>query len=303
MNDFCDGGYGAPIRFFHISTDGTNNGIVHSCDKDFRQANIISVRLADKYGLRILCVCHMSTHSHFVVSSETYEQAYQFSEAFKREYSFYAHHEHGIYGLYQKINSKPIEITDFDYLKNCIVYVLLNPVEAKIVSSPEQYKWSSFHAYWNNEVPKGIKAHTLTVRETKKYLKTNSKFVNKNLILDDETGFAWRTFIEYDFVESLFSGQVYFFNRLRYVNYSEQELVYVSHNVKYSDTELYAEALSISKWLFKVDNLNYLTKSQKIRALQAIHKKTKASPGRIARILRMRASEAKSFLGKSDQIQ
>lgn len=150
MKGNFEGESASEVHFFHISTDGTNNGIIHFSDKDYNQAITISAICAHKTNVDIICYCHMSTHSHWAVASQSFEQAKKFADEYKRDYARYAYLEHGERKIFKDIDCIPKEITTVIYLRNCICYILLNPVAAGIVKSPELYKWSSFSAYFSD---------------------------------------------------------------------------------------------------------------------------------------------------------
>lgn len=287
MYDFNFPFAGDPVRFFHVCTDGELNGIVHTCDDDYRQADIISAICAGKTGVHIIVSCHMSTHSHFVIWCETKDQATVFSHSYKRDYAHYASTTHGMYKVYARIPADPKEITDIRYLKNCIAYVLLNPVAAGIVRRPEDYKWSSFEAYFNNATPVTYPVSSLSIRKCRQILKSRADISDSRLRIMADGAIDFKSFIDYSFVERLFGGTTEFYRCLALTDSVEQESIYVCHKVKYDDNELYAEAAAISKSRFGKTSLTLLTKAEKISMLKSLRKKTGATPRRLARVLRL----------------
>ena len=284
------------ILFFHVCTDGENNGIVHMTDDDYLAAIRISAICAQRYGVVIVCFVHMSTHSHFVIWCSTAEQAEAFANAFKRDYSQYVASKHKIVALYKSINANPKRITDSRYLKACISYVLMNPVAAKIVVRPEDYKWSSFNAYFNDSPVEGYAVADLQARQVRKLLHTHDNLSKSRLLLSKSGIVVIRSFVDYKFVERLFMGKTEFYRSLALTDYSAEESKYVPHVLRFSDSELYAELKALSSAMFNVDT-PLLTKQQKIKLLPIIYKRTKVTYRRLARVLRLPSKEVASILG------
>lgn len=275
------------VRFFHICTDGERNGIVHPCDEDFNQAIKIMAVKAWQYGVRIICYCFMSTHMHCVIRSNSYEKAGTFAEGFKRDYSKYISNKYNIRSIYQGINCKPIEITDRFYLKNCIAYVLLNPCAAHIVHRPEDFRWSSFDAYFNKSEIKGQGVGSMKDDKRRKVFRTRVDIKDSGMVIDYEGNLEKRSFVDFRFVENLFGSQTDFFKSLALTNSPVEEEKYVERTVHHTDNELFAEAMKMAGEKFGRNQLHLLTRDEKIRLIQTLNRKTKASEKRIGRILRL----------------
>ncbi len=90
----------------------------------------------------------MTNHIHLVL--ETSERGGSLSEIMKGINLSYAQYYKGKYrhtGHFWQDRYKSIIISKDDYLLACGSYVELNPVRAKIVGDPRDYKWSSYNAY------------------------------------------------------------------------------------------------------------------------------------------------------------
>lgn len=288
------------IRFFHLCTDGESNGIVHTCDNDYRMATIISAILAYSKGVNILSFCHMSTHSHFVVVCGNKEQARDFIDSFKRDYSRYVYLRHGVSQIYLDIKSDPIEIFDEYHLKRCIAYVLLNPVVPKIVIRPEDYRWSSFNAYFNAD--RSTSGHrnvsTMTFEEIRKIFHTHKNIKNSGIVLDSSNEIVLKSIVGYETVERLFGGRTEFFKALALTDSVQEECKYVPHIVRYNDNELFAEAVQLAQKKYGTKDLQKLTHEQKLSLLLPIKRKTSSTSLRIAKVLRLSPTEVGNFLLK-----
>lgn len=299
MIDFYGVESAAPIRFFHISTDGTRNGVIHFDDADYLMANKICAVNAYKYNVHIICLVHMSSHSHMVVWAETSAAANAFAETYKKVYARYLAMNHGIRSAFKDIKCTPKPIGDQMYLKRCICYVLLNPVTARIAKSPEQYRWSSFSTYFNNEDDGVIDVSALGARESRRLLHCRDKMDGSGLRLDANGEVSLKSFIDYELVENLFGNLTYFHKNLAFTNCAEEEQKYVDHNVRYDDTELIAEIIAVSGKRFGKTEFRQLTKEEKYSIIPALVRKTGATNKRIARLMRVSVEEIDRLLGKN----
>lgn len=293
------------IRFFHVCTDGTSNGIVHFSDEDYEQANKVTAVSALKADVHIICYCHMSTHSHFVLWCGTYEMAVQFGEIYKHDYSLYVYKEHSISCVYRGVSVTVREIYDSWDLKGCIAYTLLNPVTARIVRSPEEYKWSSFNAYFQNPKTDLIPVSKLTSTQLRKIFRTHSDLKESGFMLDLEHHIDIKSFVDYKFVERIFGGVTMFFKVLAVTDCVGEELKYteLTSTVKYTDDDLRVEAIALAKKKFGRDDLDALPIEHKSRLVLPLRKKTGVALSRLARVLRLNIDYVKRLVGDSSDEQ
>ena len=287
------------VLFFHVCTDGTNNGIVHFCEEDYEQANKIAAVAAYKHGVKIISHCHMTTHSHFVVWCGDEQAAKYFGESFKHAYSIYVYRAHGVSGVYQRIPVTVRQIADIRDLKNCVAYTLLNPVVARMVLRPEHWKWSSFAAYFNSVPQPSISVSSLSIRKTRELFKTYTDLSRSGFEVDDDGKLLLRSFVDYKFVERLFGGPTDFFKCMALTDSASEELKYTSiaDPVRYTDDEIRAEASMLALKKFSVRDIDQLTMDQKTGLLLPLRKKTGASPSRLARVLRLNRDFVSRILG------
>lgn len=277
------------VLFFHVCTDGTNNGIVHFCEEDYEQANKIAAVAAYKHGVKIISHCHMTTHSHFVVWGGDEQAARDFGESFKHDYSIYMYRAHGASGVYQRVPVTVRRIVDIRDLKNCIAYTLLNPVVARMVLRPENWKWSSFAVYFNSVQQPSIPVSSLSVRKTRKLFKTYADLSRSGFEVDAEGNLLLRSFVDYKFVERLFGGPTDFFKCLALTDSASEELKYtcIADQVRYTDDDIRSEASMLALKKYSIRGIDQLTLSQKTGLLLPLRRKTGASPSRLARVLRL----------------
>lgn len=139
----------APKEYvYHILTRGNNLQDVFKTEEDYKRYLDILQRYKEKYQFKLYHYVLMRNHIHLVV--ETTERGGSLSEIMKGinlSYVQYYKNKHGHIGHFWQDRYKSILISKDDYLLACGSYVELNPVRARIVDDPKDYKWSSYNAY------------------------------------------------------------------------------------------------------------------------------------------------------------
>lgn len=104
--------------------------------------------------------CLMDNHIHLLIA----EGAEDISTVMKRigvSYVSYYNKRHERLGplFHDRFRSEPVG--DTGYFITLLRYIHQNPVEAEMVTAPEQYRWSSWHEYTSSPPAKPICAHEL----------------------------------------------------------------------------------------------------------------------------------------------
>lgn len=105
---------------------------------------------ADKFSLKIHCYVLMDNHFHLLLETP----AGNLSRAMhylNTSYSNWFKSKNQIIGSIFQGRYKSILIEKETYLLVLSAYIHLNPVRARLVNSPERYRWSSFKEYIRND--------------------------------------------------------------------------------------------------------------------------------------------------------
>jgi len=126
----------------HVYGRGNRKQPIFADDHD-RQTFLNRVlRYQGDHGIVILAFCLMANHYHFVIESVK-GQLSRFMKRLSGSYTRLFNDRHATVGhLFQGPFSNRVCKSDADAM-GAIRYVHMNPVEAKIVPSPEFWKWSS----------------------------------------------------------------------------------------------------------------------------------------------------------------
>jgi putative transposase len=100
----------------------------------------------EQYGHRILAFCFMSNHIHLAIqlgnvsiSKIVQNLAFRYTRFFNWRHKTIGHLFQGRF--------KSVLVDSVSYLRELIRYIHLNPVRAKLVDNPTDYRWSSHRAY------------------------------------------------------------------------------------------------------------------------------------------------------------
>lgn len=95
---------------------------------------------------RILLVL-MSNQVHLIVETREGSNLSKIMQGINLSYVYHYRKEHSYTGHFWQDRFKSLLIEEDNYLLECGKYIELNPVRAKIVPKPEDYRWSSYRVY------------------------------------------------------------------------------------------------------------------------------------------------------------
>ena len=136
---------------YHVTSRGNRKSSLFFEEEDFERYLELVADTQVRYPFHLHTYCLMTNHTHLQL--ETLEIPLsiimknlntKYAKYFNKKYQFTGHVYEKRYGA-ELLNSREYEI---DVSK----YIHLNPVEAGMVSSPEDYPWSSYRSYVYGEV-------------------------------------------------------------------------------------------------------------------------------------------------------
>lgn len=133
---------------YHILTRGNNRQVIFKDEDDYERYIAILKQYKEKYRFSLYHYILMSNHVHLVV--ETTARGGSLAEIMKGinlSYAQYYKKKYRHVGHFWQDRYKSIIISNDEYLLACGSYVELNPVRAKIVEDPKDYRWSSYPVY------------------------------------------------------------------------------------------------------------------------------------------------------------
>lgn len=177
---------------YHVLMRGINQQDIFCDEYDYQQFMTTIKRVkADRFELYGYCL--MSNHIHLLI----HEKSEEISQVMKRigtSYAWWYNQKYYRIGHLFQGRYKSECVENDKYLLTVIRYIHNNPVKAGIVNKPEEYRWSSIHAYYGeNEYINGLTnsglilsifagEQTEAIQKFRKHMKVETK----DNCLDDE---------------------------------------------------------------------------------------------------------------------
>ena len=135
--------------FFHVIVQGIAKEYIF--EENFLKTTYLKLLLKErkKFDLEILEYCIMGNHAHVLLYCEKNDEMSLYMKNVNTQYAlFYNAYKNRVgYVFRDRFLSEPI--FDKNHLYKCIPYIHMNPVIAKIVDKPWQYKYSSYNDFIN----------------------------------------------------------------------------------------------------------------------------------------------------------
>lgn len=140
-----------PGATYHITARGNRRNDIFKEEEDFQYYLKLIEEALHHYlhhNYKVICYCLMDNHVHLLIKTEDQPIGIfigrinsKYAKYYNKKYNYIGH-------LFQdRFHSELIE-KDTQMLVTSR-YIHLNPVRAKMVSSPIEYRWSSYNVYLN----------------------------------------------------------------------------------------------------------------------------------------------------------
>ena len=140
---------------------------------------------SERYGLEILAYCLMSNHVHFIVVPETLGSMGNVFKYVNMKYSQYFNKKFGERGhLFQGRFFSTV--MDEAHTMTCVKYIERNPVRAKMVKGPLEWKWSSANGHCGGKTKKQASLRLPRLQALFKYVGIDQKEWQKYLEQEDD---------------------------------------------------------------------------------------------------------------------
>jgi REP element-mobilizing transposase RayT len=137
-----------PGAFYHLILRGNaKQPIFHGWNEIRYFEHILSQGL-EEHNHRLYAFCWMKNHVHMALQAPVFPLS-KMMQSLSQRYTHWFNHRHDRVGHLFQGRYKAILIENNEYLLELIRYIHLNPVRAKLVSDPLDYKASSHGAYLN----------------------------------------------------------------------------------------------------------------------------------------------------------
>jgi putative transposase len=134
-----------PGAVYHVTGRGNARQRIYRSDAD-REAFLATLaHVVDRYGWRCHAYCLMDNHYHLLIETPKANLSIGMRQLNGRYTQTYNRHHRRVGHLFQG-RFKAILVEKEAHLLELCRYVILNPVRAKAVKQPGEWKWSSYRA-------------------------------------------------------------------------------------------------------------------------------------------------------------
>ena len=135
--------------FFHVIVQGVNREFIFEKYKYREKYFHLLEEVKRDHILDILAYSIMYNHAHMLVHTEKIKELSDFMKKVNEKYAKYYNYMENRVGQVFRDRYMSEPITNKKYLINCLAYIHNNPVKANIVKKCEDYQFSSYLDYIN----------------------------------------------------------------------------------------------------------------------------------------------------------
>ena len=145
-----------PGAVYHVMCRGNNRQVIFRDDQDRkRYLEKLSLYCQEK-NVKLLAYCLLVNHVHLLVETPDGNLS-KMMQPFQTSYTVYVNKRHGRTGHIFEQRYKAMVVDKDNYLLQVSRYIHLNPVSAKVVKRPQDFRWSSYGAYLKGKGMTGIR--------------------------------------------------------------------------------------------------------------------------------------------------
>ncbi|MCD6311515.1 MAG: transposase [Elusimicrobia bacterium] len=135
-----------PGAVYHVISRGDDKGKIFRDAADYKKFLNVIKKAKRRYGVIVYAYALMPNHYHLLIETTRANLA-RLMHCIQTTYSVYYNNRHCRTGHVFQGRYKAILVEKDSYLLRLSRYIHLNPVRAKMVKRPQDYRWSSFCEY------------------------------------------------------------------------------------------------------------------------------------------------------------
>ena len=136
-----------PDISLHVIRRGNNRAPIFGDEADYEFILALLEFTSGRCGVDVHGYTMMTNHYHLIVTPRSETALHHMMRDLGREYVLAYNRKYGRIGTLWAGRPRVLPLTDERYWLTCLRYVEQNPVRAKMVARPSDYKWSSFRAH------------------------------------------------------------------------------------------------------------------------------------------------------------
>lgn len=170
--------------FYHIIVQGIKKEYIFNSKVNIEKYIELLISEKEKFKVDLLAYCVMNNHAHILLYTEKIAEMSKFMHSVNQKFAQfynYINNERVGYVFRDRFKSEPIY--NEKSLIRCIRYIHNNPVKAKIVRSPGEYKYSTYNNYLTGNISKIVKEN---IDVNSVILINNTEIIKDNVFIDVE---------------------------------------------------------------------------------------------------------------------
>ena len=128
----------------HVITRGNQKQKIFLENNDYQKYLEILEHYKYKFWFQLFGYCLMPNHVHLIIRIRQGKDLQKIVQGLSQTYTIWFNKKYGKVGHLWQGRYKNMLIHNNSYLIDCIEYVELNPVRAKLANKPTAYLWSSY---------------------------------------------------------------------------------------------------------------------------------------------------------------
>jgi REP-associated tyrosine transposase len=144
-----------PGAVYHLICRGNNRQKIFKDDLDRKRYLEKLIHYCELKEVSLLCYCLLSNHIHLLVETPQGNLS-KMMQPFQTSYTLYLNRRHRRSGHVFEQRYKALLVDKDNYLLQVSRYIHRNPVDAKLVERPQDYRWSSYGAYVSGKRVRGL---------------------------------------------------------------------------------------------------------------------------------------------------
>lgn len=170
---------------YHIVFRGVNRQRIFEESLDYKKLSDILIELKQEMKYQIYAYCFMSNHVHILLKEKNMGDISLIMKRLLTKYARWYNIKYERSGalIANRYKSKPIEVDE--YFLSVVRYIHQNPTRAKITDKIEEYEWSSYKEYINDEQGLTDKSFVLDMLTKETFVEFHQEEENSIFIVDD----------------------------------------------------------------------------------------------------------------------
>ncbi len=132
---------------YHVTLRGNNRQMVFKEDADKVEFLKTLTRFKERFQYKLFGFVIMDNHPHLLIEVNGINNISKIMQAIALSYSQKFRRKYKYTGYVWQGRFKSNVIGSDEYILHCLEYIHNNPVRAKIVNHPGEYRWSSYRLY------------------------------------------------------------------------------------------------------------------------------------------------------------